>query len=150
VNDVTVVNELVSAFKKKPLEVTGWLDAESQELTRGTVKQFREFLEQALDAEMASDDIAYIDDQASSTRDTDTEEVSSRSARTPSTFNGPPGAKISVSQTVVKVLHDSRPAQLNLTRRPPGEGIAWVRYDDDGRERKARLSEVQLVALVVA
>jgi ParB family chromosome partitioning protein len=152
VNDVTVVNELVTAFRKKPLEVTGWLEAETQELTRGVVKQFREFLEQALtDAvEVASDENADVEDEASGNRETGTVEVSNRPTGALASSKKSASTKISVIQTVVKILHDNRPAQLNLTRRPPGEGTAWVRYDDDGRERKAKLSDVRLVALVVA
>jgi ParB family chromosome partitioning protein len=152
VNDVTVVNELVTAFRKKPLEVTAWLEAESQELTRGAVKQFRDFLEQALtDAvEMTSDETADTEDEASGARKSGAEDVSHRSPRALASVRKSTGTQASVAQTVVKVLHDNRSAQLNLTRRPPDEETAWIRYDDDGRQRKARLSDVQLVALVVA
>jgi ParB family chromosome partitioning protein len=37
---------------------------------------------------------------------------------------------------------------LILTKRPPAEGFAWLKYDDDGHEVEANLAEVQLVALV--
>lgn len=151
VTDVTVVNELVIAFKKKPLEVTGWLEVESQELTRGAVKQFREFLEQTfIDAveavldgspeiEVEDDNIQYA---GRGVRDQPTGALASSKKSA--------GKKVGVIQTVVKIMHDNRPAQLSLTRRPLRKGTAWVRYDDDGRERKAKLSDVQLVALVVA
>jgi ParB family chromosome partitioning protein len=149
VNDVTVVNELVTAYGKKPLEVTGWLEAETQELTRGAVKQFREFLDQALTeaVEAAFEASGDVDDGAGSAG---ADEVSYRSVGALPSSKKPANNKVSAIQTVVRVLHDNRPAQLNLTRRPPGEGTAWVRYDDDGRERKAKLSDVHLVALVVA
>jgi ParB family chromosome partitioning protein len=42
---VTVINELVTAYKKNPDEVAAWLADDSQELTRGSVKLLREFLE---------------------------------------------------------------------------------------------------------
>ena len=42
---VTVINELVTAYKKKPEEVTDWLGDENQEITRGSVKLLRDFLE---------------------------------------------------------------------------------------------------------
>lgn len=45
--DVTVVNELVTAFKKNPREVTEWLeDNDRQDITRTAVKLLREFLEE--------------------------------------------------------------------------------------------------------
>jgi ParB family chromosome partitioning protein len=151
-NDVTVVNELVTAYKKKPREVTEWLEGERLELTRGAVKQFREFLEQALFAIAAGapDENPDTDAVASSKGDTRTSEVANPSIDAlPSSLKSARN-QASVVQTVVRVVHNNRPAQLNLTRRPSGEGTAWVRYDDDGRERKAKLSEVRLVALVVS
>jgi len=42
--DVTVINELVTAYKTKPEEVTAWLGAEDQEITRNSVKLLRDFL----------------------------------------------------------------------------------------------------------
>ena len=44
--DVTVINELVTAYKKNPEAVRVWLEDDSQELTRGSVKLLREFLEE--------------------------------------------------------------------------------------------------------
>ena len=44
--------------------------------------------------------------------------------------------------------HDGRPARLILNRRPPAEGYAWLKYEDDGQEFEADLAKVQLVALL--
>jgi len=43
--DVTIINELVTAWKRKPDEVTEWLADEEQEITRGTVRELRAFLD---------------------------------------------------------------------------------------------------------
>ncbi|GGE90486.1 hypothetical protein GCM10008020_39380 [Massilia psychrophila] len=43
-NDVTVVNELATAYKENPKAVEGWLSVPTQEITRGEVKLLREFL----------------------------------------------------------------------------------------------------------
>ncbi|HHW3010610.1 TPA: transcriptional repressor KorB C-terminal beta-barrel domain-containing protein, partial [Pseudomonas aeruginosa] len=43
---------------------------------------------------------------------------------------------------------DDRPARLILNRRPPAEGWAWLKYEDDGQEFEADLGTVQLVALL--
>ena len=45
VRDVTVVNELMTAYKKTPQDVTAWLGDANQEITRGSVKLLREFLD---------------------------------------------------------------------------------------------------------
>jgi ParB family transcriptional regulator, chromosome partitioning protein len=45
-------------------------------------------------------------------------------------------------------LHNNRVARLMLDRRPPAEGIAWIKYEDDGYEFEASLRDVQLTAIL--
>ena len=51
-------------------------------------------------------------------------------------------------KAIIQVKHDDRPARLILNRRPPAEGWAWLKYEDDGQEFEADLGTVQLVALL--
>ena len=44
VRDVTVINELVKAYKSHPDEIAIWLENEKQEITRSTIKVMRECL----------------------------------------------------------------------------------------------------------
>ncbi|MDD2465656.1 MAG: ParB/RepB/Spo0J family partition protein, partial [Desulfobulbus sp.] len=44
VRDVTIINDLVTLFKKYPSQVEFWLDDPEQDISRGTVKLFREYL----------------------------------------------------------------------------------------------------------
>ena len=53
-----------------------------------------------------------------------------------------------LKKAIIQVKHDDRPARLILNRRPPAEGWAWLKYEDDGHEFEADLSSVQLVALL--
>ena len=46
------------------------------------------------------------------------------------------------------VKHDDRMARLLTNRRPPAEGWAWLKYEDDGHEVEADLGNVQLMALM--
>ena len=140
VKDVTVINELVTAYKKKPQDVSAWLDDDSQEITRGSVKLLREFLDDKSRHE-TSEEEAAID---------------------PNTVEGSEGEAISkekkekptdpdkLKKAIVRVQHDGRLARLILTRRPPAEGFAWLKYDDDGHEFGADLTSVQLVAVLEA
>jgi ParB family chromosome partitioning protein len=41
--DVTLINDLVTIYTKKPNEVMAWLADDDQEITRGSVKLLREF-----------------------------------------------------------------------------------------------------------
>jgi ParB family transcriptional regulator, chromosome partitioning protein len=44
VQDVTIINELVKAYKKDPEEVVNWLDDEDLDITRHSIKLLREYL----------------------------------------------------------------------------------------------------------
>jgi ParB family chromosome partitioning protein len=145
VRDVTVVNELVTAYRKKPKEVEAWLDDEEQEITRGSVRLLREFLDDKVREETV--------DAFSGAADAEAEGSGGEqgSADDSSDTAGKAAMEAHVAQlrkAIVQVRHDDRPARLILTRRPPAEGFAWLKYDDDGREIEANLAEVKLVALV--
>ena len=58
------------------------------------------------------------------------------------------GGADTLRKAVVQVEHKGRAARLILDRRPPAEGWAWLRYEDDGMEREAELAQVKLVALM--
>jgi len=147
VKDVTVINELVTAYKKNPEEVSDWLDDEGQEITRGSVKLLREFLE---------------DKRQGADRDPNT--VDALTGKTDAEAGGGQGPKggddakkekkaedpEKIKKAIIQVMHDDRPARLNLSRRPPAEGWAWLKYEDDGHEIEANLASVQLVALLEA
>ena len=131
VRDVTVINELVTAFKKDSQTVAEWLGDENQEITRGSVKELRAYLDEG--QEPPPDD-----DGGSETQQ------ASESARKDAKAADPDKFK----RAVVQVKYNQRKAHLLLTRRPRSAGYAWLKYEDDGREAQARLAQVQLVALV--
>ena len=134
--DVTVVNELVTAFKKNPREVTEWLeDNDGQDVTRSAVKLLREFLEEKrYQTEVFSDMTLRSDEQ-----DLPAEEDNSTEAQRPPDRLG---------RAVLQVRHHRRLAQLLWQRRPVEKGFAWLKYDDTGEEAQAPLAEVKLIALL--
>jgi len=138
--DVTVINELVTAFKKKPEEVTDWLGDENQEITRGSVKLLREFLddkrkqEQQDGGEGAGAEGEGGEDAGQAGSDAKKKEK--------------PDDPDKLKKAIIQVQHNERPARLILNRRPPADGFAWLKYDDDGQEFEANLAQVQLVALL--
>ncbi|EEE2967606.1 TPA: ParB/RepB/Spo0J family partition protein [Escherichia coli] len=150
VRDVTVVNELVTAFKKRPEEVEAWLDDDTQEITRGTVKLLREFLDEkgrdpnTVDAfngqTDAERDAEAGDGQDGEDGDQDGKDAKEKGAKEPDPDK--------LKKAIVQVEHDERPARLILNRRPPAEGYAWLKYEDDGQEFEANLADVKLVALI--
>ena len=141
--DVTVINELVTAYKNNPVEVGAWLDDDSQELTRGSVKLLREYLD---DKRRGDDDDApdpdTMEDALTGAAD-DAAQGPEADARPPVKEAGPGKLR----KAIIQVRHVDRAARLILNRRPPIEGWAWLKYEDDGREVEADLADVHLVAL---
>lgn len=133
VNDVTVVNELVVALRKNPMEVAAWIKNKEQEITRGTVRGLREYLEEI--GRLAAPSPAPAVDEAAAA------EASTR--RLPS----PPSDKTSerMHRLWIEVGVDGRAARLLTTRRPTASGRAWVRFLADGQEVDVDLASVSLV-----
>lgn len=134
--DVTLINELVTVHKKKPGEVTEWLSDETQEITRGSVKLLREFLDDK--ANKPKDDGNQEDDEGKGDEAGADPKAKKEKQEDPD----------KIKKAIIQVKHDDRPARINLTKRPPAEGFAWIKYDDDGQEVEVNLVDVQLVSLV--
>lgn len=178
VSDVTVVNELISAHKKAPEEVESWLEDDSQDVTRSTVKLLREYLEEKAgndDQEQSPEDLA---EQAlrdarqrqgggdiEYERERDEEEREERGERRDSRDehgreeeeeSEERGAGKAPSENdptkfkraIVQVEHDGRVGRLMLDKRPSTAGLAWLKYDDDGHEFETDLSTVKLIQLI--
>ena len=144
-SDVTVVSELVTAFKKNPKEVGAWLADETQELTRGTVKLLREFLadkRRQVD-EDASD--SEPDDELTSNARTKSDEVENEVGENDAYSRS---NREKLKRTIIRVDYRGRPARLILHKRPSAEGRAWLKLEDDGVEVEADLGKVKLVALI--
>ncbi len=144
-SDVTVVSELVTAFRKNPKEVGAWLADETQELTRGTVKLLREFLadkRRQVD-EDASD--SEPDDDLTSNAHTQFDEGENERAENDAYSRS---SRDKLKRTIIRVDYRGRPARLILHKRPSAEGRAWLKLEDDGVEVEADLGKVKLVALI--
>lgn len=142
-NDVTVVSELVTAYKKNPKEVGAWLEDENQEVTRGEVKLLREFLDDKRTSEQGDRDPDTVDLVSGKTDNEAGNE--SQGKETKQEKEADPER---LKKAIIQVEHDGRPARLILTRRPPADGYAWMKYDDDGAEFEASLTDVKLVAVI--
>lgn len=134
--DVTVVNELVKIYKKAPDELVTWLADDSQEITRGSVKLLRDFLGQP-------EEKAEKDPPANEAKQVDKEKKLNASEKKEADPD-------KLKKSIVQVKHSGRPARLLLNRRPPADGWAWLKYEDDGHEFEAELTKVRLVAILEA
>ena len=143
--DVTVINELVTAYKKNPDEVGAWLADDSQELTRGSVKLLREFLDdkRSQDGERDPNTVDAFTGRADAEGGDGESDGDAKEKKEPKEQDPD-----KLKKAIVQVEHDGRPACIILNRRPPAEGFAWLKYEDDGQEFEANLAQVQLVALL--
>lgn len=136
--DVTVINELVTAHKKSPDEVETWLADDIQEITRGSVKLLREFLDDKCSQDDDSDIVDAYTGQMDAESNVDAKKEKDSKEKNPDRLK----------KAIVQVEHDGRSARIILSRRPPAEGFAWLKYEDDGQEFEADLAQVKLVALL--
>jgi len=138
VTDVTVLNELVSAFKANPAEVAHWLNNPSQEMTRGEIRHLREFLAEKRRAATSKDDEERQFDDAVAADEQDA---------APDSATERPVNSQRLKKATIQVEHEGRIAYLLLTKRPPSEGRAWLKFEDDGKEGDVALADVRLVAI---
>lgn len=131
--DVTLINELVGLYKKHADGVTEWLADEEQEITRGTVRLLKEFLNSGAG-----------DDEGEGEGEGGTEPEPTPTKEKPEKEADPDKLK----KAIVTVEHDGRPGRLMLNRRPSREGLSWMKFDDDGSEFEAELVDVRLVSII--
>lgn len=137
-SDVTVINELVKLHKKHPDEVIAWLNDELQELTRTSVKLIREQLEDELNAAptIGTDAVTAGDEEKPTTEPPEEKKVEKKQD---------PNKLV---KAIMLIKHNDRPGRLALHKRPTTEGLAWIKYDDDGQEIETDLAALDLVALI--
>ena len=148
VRDVTIINDLVTLFKKYPSQVEFWLDDPEQDISRGTVKLFREYLiNKPSNTPPQGDDDNNTPPQGDDDNNTPPQSSRKKSGAGDNQIISDPGAD-KFKKAIVQVRHDDRLARLILTKRPQEAGFAWLKYDDDGQEFEADLNDVQLVAVI--
>lgn len=136
-NDVTVVSELLTAFKRNANEVADWLAADSQEITRSSVKLLRAFLDDKRQHE--------VDTEIEIAAGPDPEEIGESRPFEQAT----PGMSLaSHKKPVLQVRHAERLARLLLHRRPARDGFAWIKYEDTDEAAEVDLAKVHPLALV--
>ena len=143
-NDVTVINELVRAYKDDPEKVDTWLSDDSQEITRGSVKLLREFIEDGGQGGAPDDDQAGAGEGGEGAADGAEGDEGDDAKENEKKEEDPTKLK----KAIVVVKHDDRQGRILLSRRPSADGLAWLKYDDDGHEFEAEIGQVQLVALL--
>lgn len=154
--DVTLVNELLKAYKKSPEEVEAWLSNESQEITRGSVKVLRSFLgnrravqqerrqEQggragltAHDEDDNPDDDSSHDEASASTSTSENEESRTHSSE-------------KIGRILILGTYERRAVRLITNRRWSAEGLCWARFEDSGEEAEIDLARLRIKRLVEA
>jgi len=137
VNDVTVINELVTAYKENPEEVNIWLKDDTQDLTRNSVKLLREFIDDKIIDENEKIEYKTDPEKEKSIKDTKEEKKESKKAA-PDKFK----------KAIVLVIHNERTARIMLDKRPSTEGFGWLKYEDDGFEFEISFNEIKLHSIL--
>ncbi|MBD8828995.1 ParB/RepB/Spo0J family partition protein [Pseudomonas sp. CFBP 13602] len=142
--DVTLVNELVTAHKSNPQEVADWLADESQEITRGSVKLLREFLQDGKERDPNTVDAfndktdAELDSEGEGEGDVPPKKKTEPKEEDPT----------KIKKAIVQVEINGDLCRLILTKRPSDGDVAWFKNEVSGEEFEASLASAKLVALV--
>jgi ParB family chromosome partitioning protein len=121
--DVTLIYELVNCHKKDPEATTSWMA--SQEVTRGALKQLKEFIE----AREASRQTPSADDPAKS--------------RHPDPDRAAPASTL--RKPLIGVECEHKKGTLLYTKRPTKPGYAWVRLHNT--EREVKIDKIKLISI---
>jgi ParB family chromosome partitioning protein len=172
VTDVTLVNDLLKIYKKNSQEVKDWLMDENLELTRGTVKEFREYLVQEAKDRADNNTISLILNKANEALPDDQPDSNELPIENKGLNNADIGDSgndknlinndaivntkenikaadpSKIKKAIVVVEHDGRSARIVLDRRSPSSGFAWLKYNDDGEVFMADLSGVKLMEII--
>jgi ParB family chromosome partitioning protein len=153
VTDVTLVNDLVRAYKADDAAVTAWLAEPNQEVTRSSVKALRAFVESDAPAE-ATTAPAVEAAPAAVAAPSPAPQVAApvaKSARTPAPSPAADAAPATggtiLRKPVLTVTVAGRTGRLLPNWRPSADGRAWVCFDDDGREAEVDLDGLRVVAV---
>ncbi|RZA30418.1 MAG: ParB/RepB/Spo0J family partition protein [Proteobacteria bacterium] len=159
--DVTLVNELLKAYKKGPGEVEAWLSNEDQEITRGSVKVLRSFLgnkramqqegreredgsdPQELQGESATPDADDVDPD-------DEEQDDEASAPTSGDEEVRTRASDKIGRILILGTYERRAVRLITNRRWSAEGLCWARFEDTGEEAEIELARLRIKRFVEA
>lgn len=135
--DVTLINEVSKAYKKKPEAVKGWLEDGEQEITRGSVKLLRDFLDEKK---------GPADDQDGAGGEPSDSAPSS--GKTPKETSSKEPDPEKIKKAIILGMYKKRAVRLLTNKRWSAEGFAWVKYEDNGEEIEIELGDLKLNRLI--
>ena len=139
--DVTTINELVKAFKKKPEAVIEWLSQETLEITRSAVKTLRDYLD-GKKVGLKNND---LENQNSSGQAGDAEKKPD--VKEKQTREADPDK---IKKAIVLCIYEERAVRLLLNKRWSAEGFVWIKYEDDGQEVEVEMAKLKLNRMLEA
>lgn len=155
IRDLTVVNELVTAFKTNPDDVEAFLaENNGEDITRSAVKIFREYLEeksqrdQIPGADLTPGDFTEDgneggEDSNDNGESGDNNDVTDSIRKSPEPESDP----LKLKKAIVIVEYLGEQGRLILNKRPSAEGEAWIKFDN-GSEEELNLENVKIVCLM--
>ena len=131
--DVTVINELIKAHKRKADAVESWLDDKEQEITRGSVRLLREFLD---------DKRSLLNDPDDNT-DTNSDTAEKQDSSSKKKSQKEPDLE-KIKKSIILGTYKNRAVRLMVNKRWTADGLAWVKYEDSGEEIEIGIEQLKL------
>ncbi|MGP5477605.1 ParB/RepB/Spo0J family partition protein [Pseudomonas helleri] len=143
IKDVTVINELLSAHKKQPQEVADWLADENQEVTRGSVKLLREFLDDGKNRNSNNaEDLS--NEGGGHDNDDNNNQEGAGGEKKPKKEDDP----TKIKKAILQVEINGDLCRLIMNKRPSESSLAWFKNEVSGEEFEADLAAGKMVALL--
>lgn len=143
VTDVTLVAELGRVFKKNPNAVKGWLAVEDQEITRGSVRLLRDFIENK-----SGNGAGGADNEDDSAGGGSTDGKASKESASKDGAKTPKNDPSKIKKAFIVGTYQDRSARLITGKRWSADGLAWIKFEDDGQEVEIVIGEFKLNRLI--
>lgn len=156
--DVTLINELLKAYKKSPGDVEAWLADEDQEVTRGSVKVLRSYIgnKHAILKENRQEDDSEDIPHSFGAHDRDGDDQdddamdNSASSLAPEERESTSRPFDKIGKILILGTYERRAVRLITNRRWSAEGLCWARFEDNGEEAEIELARLKIKRFVEA
>ena len=127
VSDVTVVNELNTLYERYPEAVEELLQNED-DITRSTIRHFKEFLKGDPSAEKESEAVSAPEINAKKDKPTDPKKL---------------------KKVIVQVMYQGQLARLILNKRAHTTDEVWLQFEESGEQESVPCAEISSIVAVI-
>lgn len=137
-SDVTLLNDLNSLHKKNPNEVENWVRDNNQEVSRDSLKLFKEFLnEQGGEKALVESEESYSQNNELVSQEKENKKESKLNSSKSNKF-------------IIMIEHQGMPGRLVVNRHPSNDEMGWIKYSESGEDFEVKLKDLLITSIIDA